>query len=123
MEGNRLITLVEPQPTGEMDSAGELVEGPGTPYRVRAIRADGSGGSGFSAGRGYAGTGVLGGEWKREYRIRQESLPKTPTEDWEMYDEEGVCLRLEGVYEANSGPRARWLVLVCTRQTTARPMA
>ena len=106
--------MLQPNPTGEMDSFGELTERNAIPHPVWAVRKDSP-----SPGEGLIAGNVEGGTWQRRYEVRRESLSVRPTEDWALLDEEGVCLRIVGVFEKNSGARARWLTLVCERQTTA----
>ena len=113
MEGNRRIVLREPQPTGERGAFGSDKKGPPLNHPVWAIREDKP-----SAGEGLVAAGVQGGSWAVHYTIREESLPRRPTEDWSVLDETGQPLRIEGVFEKNSGPRARRLILVCERTGT-----
>ena len=112
-EGNRRIVLQEPAPTGETGPFGGVKQGPPIPHVVWAVRNDKP-----SAGEGMLAAGVEGGAWRTEYTIRAETVSKRPTEDWSVVDESGQELRLEGVFEVNSGSRARRLVLVCERTST-----
>ena len=104
---------MEPDRTGERDSYGALVEGPPIAHPVWAVREDKPSGA-----EGLVAPGVEGGSWAVHYTIREESVSKRPTEDWWVVDENGQRLELEGVFEKNSGPRARRLVLVCERTGT-----
>ena len=113
MEGTRRITLVQSSPTGEASASGETIYGPPIPHPVWAVREDKP-----SAGEGFIASRVEGGSWRIHYTIREESVPEPPTEDWHVLDERGRRLRIEGVFEKNSGPRARKLMLVCVRQLT-----
>ena len=115
MEGNRRITLLEPQPTGERDRNNQRIYGPPLPHPVWALREDKP-----SAGEGLVGPAVEGGAWEVRYTIRVESVPRKPTEDWSVVDEDGMTLQLEGVFEKTSGPRARRLILICDRTGSRR---
>ena len=113
MEGNRRIVLMEPQPTGEQGALGSVREGPPKAHATWAVREDKP-----SLGEGLVASMVQGGSWKVYYTIREESVSPRPTEDWSVVDEDGQPLRLEGVFEANTGSRRRKLLLVCERTST-----
>ena len=115
MEGTRRIVLQEPQPTGERGRNNVRVKGPPLSHPVWATREDAP-----SPGEGLVGPDIEGGAWQVRYTIREESVPRRPTEDWGVVDEDGMPLQLEGVFEKNSGPRARRLILICERTGTRR---
>ena len=109
-EGNRRIVLLEPQPTGEVSSTGVPKMGEPKPHPVWATRMDKP-----SPGEGIVAPGIEGGVWSVQYVFREESVVRRPTEDWGVIDEEGRPLKIEGVFERSSGPRARRLVILCER--------
>ena len=111
MEGTRSIALLEPRPTGERDAYGEAVQGEPRIHRTLAIREDKGGPEGEIA------AGVQGGDWRTEFRIREESVSVRPTEAWSVVDDAGVHYDIDAVVEATSRARARWLRLVCERHT------
>ena len=115
MEGDRRIVLFEPGPIVQNTSLiGECKRQPPTPHVVYAVRNDKP-----SAAEGMLTLNIQGGEWQREYTIRQESLPVKPTEDWWLEDEDGTRLDIEGIAEKSSGHWARLLVITCVRTNTA----
>ena len=113
LEGTRRIILIEPNPTGETDEYSQNVEGPVKGHGVWAIREDKP-----SAGEGLVSPDVVGGIWTTHFIIRSESVSSEVTPDWNVIDEKGVRYDIEGVFEKNSGPRARRLILVCERTAT-----
>ena len=119
MEGTRRIVLREPLPSGSSDAYGEGIDNTPRDHVVWAVRESASSGRPTGA-EGFVGAEVLGGEWKRIYRFRAESVSKVVDETWKVFDENGVMLDIEAVDEANSGARARWIKIICSRTSSRR---
>ena len=115
MEGNRRIVIFEPGAILSNTHVGEIQRRPSIPHVVYAVRKDQ-----ISAGEGLVGPNIVGGQWQREYTIREESLPVKPNEDWYIIDEDGSEVKIEGIAEKTSGPWARDLVITCVRTNTER---
>ena len=113
MEGNRRIVMFQPGAVLDSSVAGEIKRRPSIPHVVYAVRNDKP-----SAGEGLVASHFVGGQWQREYTIREESVSAKPNEDWYIEDEDGDQLKIEGIAEKNSGPWARYLVITCVRTTT-----
>ena len=128
MRGNRRLVLREPAPTGERSGLGESREGPYIEHVVWAVREPFTGSGDIE---GLVAGGVLGVDGRRVYRFPEDAIPRSRTvngevmrialnEDWKAVDEAGVELNIEAVGEATTGPRRRWLRVVCARQTSTR---
>ena len=113
MEGNRRIVLLEPQPTGERDAANAVLYGDPKRHAVWAIRDDRP-----SSAEGLVAAGIEGQFYQLRYTFRRESVPSLPTVAWSGVDEAGTPFAIRGVFEVNSGPRARRIVIVCERTQT-----
>lgn len=112
MEGNRRIVFFEPgSPLGNTTLDGKIARRPPITHVVYAMRQDKS-----SAGEGTFFGNIEGGQWFREYTIRQESLVRKPTENWWVEDEDGEYLDIVGISEKSSGPWARHLVITCVHR-------
>lgn len=124
MRGNRRITLMEPRPTGEVGDFGQKEFGPPVPHVVWAVQEPmGSGTEGLLSGD------VLGVAVKRVYKFPEDAVRRTRqredgtteqivvNETWTVIDERGTELAIEAVGEANTGPRRRWLKILCDRKT------
>ena len=92
---------------------GAVLEGPPIKHVVYATREDKP-----SAGAGLVAPDVEGGVWVRHYVFREESVIRRPTEAWTAIGEDGCPLSIEGVFEDNSGARARRLRIVCERTSS-----
>ena len=97
MEGTRPIVFREPVGSDNVD------------HVVYCIRKDRPG------SQGELMEGVAGTEGTVELKFREDSIMKRPTNAWKAVDENDVRMKVEDVYEANSGPWARWLIAVCRR--------
>lgn len=110
MEGNRRIVLYEPGADTGDNPSGEMQMRPSKAHVVYAVRRDRD-----TVGDGLLGTNIVGGQWKRHYTFREKSVNGIPNESWSLEDEEGVPLKIEGVFEKTSGPWARYITIVCER--------
>ena len=97
MEGTRAIVLKEP--VGESYFY----------HTVYALQADRSGNEAEFTG------GLVGPLSRTEYSIREDSLLERPTTAWTVIDDQDRELSIIDIIEKNSGPRARWLTLICER--------
>lgn len=119
MRGNRRIVLREPQPTGERDASGAIKKGEPKNHVVYAVREKASN-VGGGGSEGLIAADVLGGEWRRIYKFREDAVLGIVDETWSVIDENGIELDIEAVAEVNSGARRRWLQITCERKSPRR---
>ena len=108
MEGDRPITLFEPNPTGEEDSYGEPIFGEPIEHLAFAIRRDRGGSEGLQAD-----TQV--GEWNTRFEVRMEGLADIKA-TWALRDERGRDCDIEAIAEAPIA-RNRWWWLYCVARS------
>ena len=107
MEGDRVITLMEPGPP-VINEYGERVAGATIDRRRWVLRRD-------RGGRDEVDTDTVIGEWSTVFRVRMAGVEHM-TQAWTVLDERGVTWDIERIAEVDP-PRKRWWLLYCVARS------
>lgn len=105
MEGNVLITLLEPGQERGIGDGRVVTED--TSYEIWALREDRS-------GRETVEEGVEVGNWESRFQVRRDGLEGL-TEKWGLVDDRGIVFDIERVSEAPIGFKRWWHIFAVRR--------